>query len=212
MNILAIEFSSPQRSVAVLQNASVGAVARISEVIETSARANAMDMIAEALREAQIDRQQIQCLVIGIGPGSYNGIRSSIALAQGWQMAIGQSNRKLLAVSSVECLATQAQAEGITGRVDVVIDAQRMEFYLAAYDLDAAGTREVEPLRLMTLSEVQAREQAGAQLVSPEMLKGFPGVRVVIPRAATLGQIASGRTDFIAAEKLEPIYLRKTPF
>ena len=49
-------------------------------------------------------------------------------MAQGWQLARGV---KLLGVSSAECLAAQAQAEKIFGRVNVVIDAQRNEFYLA---------------------------------------------------------------------------------
>src|SRR5439155_17100280 len=95
MTILAIEFSAPQRSVAVVQ-ANVqppGAIGNwqsaignaLSEVIETDARgANALDMIEAALRQAQVEREQVNCLAVGIGPGSYNGIRTAIALAQGW--------------------------------------------------------------------------------------------------------------------------------
>ena len=39
----------------------------------------------------------------------------------------------------------------------------------------------------------------------------FSGV-VVFPEAAMLGQLASTRTEFVAGEKLEPIYLRETAF
>ncbi len=35
---------------------------------------------------------------------------------------------------------------------------------------------------------------------------------MVFPRAATLGQLAAGRADFVSGEKLEPIYLRETKF
>src|SRR5262245_44865161 len=131
MKILALEFSSPQRSVAVLRRDELrephsGFV--ISEVIETGSVANApLILIEEALREAKLEREQIECLVIGIGPGSYTGIRSAIALAQGWQLA---SEIRLLAISSVECIAAQAKAENMPGPVNVVIDAQREEFYL----------------------------------------------------------------------------------
>ena len=48
---------------------------------------NALGLVEEALRQAQLDREQIECLAIGLGPGSYTGIRSAIALAQGWQLA-----------------------------------------------------------------------------------------------------------------------------
>jgi hypothetical protein len=44
------------------------------------------------------------------------------------------------------------------------------------------------------------------------VVKGFPGSRLVFPRAATLASLASERKDFIPGEKMEPIYLRETKF
>src|SRR5436309_7260148 len=132
MKILALEFSSPQRSVAVVQGPTEARPLSLSEVIETGGRgSNVLGMIAEALREAQIEREQVECLAIGIGPGSYTGIRCAIALAQGWQLACRPGRLRLLGVSSVECLAAQAQADGLSGRINVMINAQRAEFYLA---------------------------------------------------------------------------------
>jgi tRNA threonylcarbamoyl adenosine modification protein YeaZ len=212
MKILALEFSSPQRSVAIVQagsNASSVSAAS-SEVVETGARSTGpLGLIEEALRAAQLDRAQIECLAIGLGPGSYTGIRSAIALAQGWQLA---RDVKLLGVSSAECLAAQAQADGICGRVHVVINAQRNEFYLASYDLSGLARREIEPLRLATLLEAHIRAESGGVLISPDAADCFPSSRVVLPRAATLGRLALGRTDFIPGETLEPIYLRETQF
>ena len=49
----------------------------LGEAIETGARStNALGLVEEALRQAQLDRTQIECLAIGLGPGSYNGIRT----------------------------------------------------------------------------------------------------------------------------------------
>src|SRR6266850_6694983 len=170
MKILALEFSSPQRSVAVVQTGSGAANLCLSEVIHTGPQsANALGMIADALRQAQMERDQIECIAIGLGPGSYNGIRSAIALAQGWQLASGDRALKLLGISSAECIAAQAQAEGLSGRVEVVIDAQRNEFYLAGYQIDPAVRREIDPLRLVALADVQAREKAGGMIVGPEV-------------------------------------------
>lgn len=210
MKILALEFSSPQRSVAVTQERTDAGPLALGEAIETGARStNALGLVEEALRQAQIERAQIECLVIGLGPGSYNGIRLAIALAQGWQLA---RPVKLLGISTAECLAAQAQAEGIFGRVQVVIDAQRGEFYLAGYELSPEARREIEPLHLTSLTEVQARQQAGSILIGPEVTKWFPRSRVLYPRAATLGRLARGRTDFVPGEEMMPIYLRATQF
>jgi tRNA threonylcarbamoyl adenosine modification protein YeaZ len=209
MKILAIEFSSPQKSVAVVQEETRAGLV-LSEVIETGARtSNALGMIEEALRQAQLEREQIECVAVGLGPGSYNGIRGAIALAQGWQLA---REIKLLGLSSVECVAAQAQAEGLTGRVSVVIDAQRGEFYLGSYDIEVRGAIEVQPLRLARREEVQARQNAGESLIGPEVPKWFAGSRTIFPRAATLRQLALKRNDFLPGEKLEPIYLRETKF
>jgi tRNA threonylcarbamoyl adenosine modification protein YeaZ len=210
MKILALEFSSPQRSVAVVHGAADARPLCLGGAIETGARStNTLGLVEDALRQAQLDRAQIECLAIGLGPGSYNGIRLAIALAQGWQLA---RPVKLLGISSADCLAAEAQAEGIVGQVEIVIDAQRNEFYLAGYELSREARREIKPLRLATLPEVQARQQAGGIIIGPEVTNWFPGSRVLFPRAATLGQLVRDRTDFVPGEKLEPIYLRATQF
>ena len=207
MKMLAFEFSSSQRSVAVVDDLG----GSVGEVIDT-APGNAMKPLAlteAALRQAGLEREQIECIVVGLGPGSYTGIRAAIALAQGWQLG---RRVKLLGVSSAECVAAQARADGLTGRVAVAIDAQRGEFYLAGYEISASGRREVSPLRLATLGEARAREQAGERLIGPEVTRWFPDGRIVFPRAALLAQLAMGRTDFGAGEDLTPIYLRETTF
>ncbi len=205
MKILAIEFSSPQRSVAVVQPGT-----SVSEVVEMGGRStNLLAMIETALSQALVDRAHIELLAIGIGPGSYAGIRSAIAMAQGWQLARGV---KLLGISSAECVAAQAGDDGMRGRTEVVIDAQREEFYMAGYELTAESCREVEPLRLASKEEVRARSAAGGTIIGPEVGKWFPEGRVIFPCAAVLGKLAARRTHFVGGEKLEPIYLRETNF
>jgi tRNA threonylcarbamoyladenosine biosynthesis protein TsaB len=213
MTILALEFSSGQRSVAVVRHRAGDASFVVSEVVETGAGGTrALGMIEDALREAGLEREQIEVLAIGLGPGSYTGIRVALSLAQGWQLASRNGGMKLLGISSAECVAAQAQAEKMSGRANVVIDAQRNEFYLASYEISAAGRKEVEPLRILTRAEVESRAGAKEILIGPEVTRWFPNGRVVFPRAAVLGQLALGRSDFVAGDKLEPIYLRETNF
>jgi tRNA threonylcarbamoyladenosine biosynthesis protein TsaB len=213
MTILALEFSSPQRSVAVVRPRPGKAAFVTSEVVETGAGGTrALGMIEDALRAAGLEREQVEVLAIGLGPGSYTGIRVALSVAQGWQLASRDSGVKLLGVSSADCVAAQAQAEKIFGRVTVVIDAQRSEFYLAAYEISNNGRREIEPLRIVTRAEVESRVNISEILIGPEVTRWFPNGRTVFPHAAMLGQLALGRNDFAAGDKLEPIYLRETNF
>lgn len=220
MTILALEFSSPQRSVAVARAGRV-----LAEVIETGAGLHsgqttgsssrpaggteAFGLIEGGLREAGLEREQIEVLAVGLGPGSYTGVRAAISMAQGWQLARGT---KLLGAGSMDCLAAQAQAERVFGRVDMIVDAQRNEFYLAAYEISAESWKAIEPLRIVTADEIQSRAEAREILAGPEVIRWFPGGRTLFPRAAALARLADRREDFVAGEKLEPIYLRESNF
>lgn len=207
MKILALDFSSPQRSVAVLTAPEAAA----HEVLDSSPGRDMKPfaLIEAALRQAGLEREAIECLAIGLGPGSYTGIRVAVSLAQGWQLATGV---KLLGVSSVECIAAQAATDGSSGKFSVVIDAQRGEFYLASYEVRSGVARETAALRLAPRAEVEERERGGDQLVGPEVTRWFPNGKIVFPQAAALARLATTRSDFLPGEKLDPIYLRETTF
>jgi tRNA threonylcarbamoyl adenosine modification protein YeaZ len=205
MKILALEFSSAQRSVAV----SCGP-AHVREIIDTSPgkAMRPFAMIESALDAAGITREAIECIAIGLGPGSYTGIRAGIALAQGWQLATGV---KLLGVPSVEAIAAQAQSDGIRGTVRVVVDAQRGEFYLATWELTERSAREIEPLRIVGRDVIESPSEPSL-LVGPDVTRWFSQGRIVHPRATTVAALAVQRNDFVPGETLEPIYLRETSF
>ena len=164
---------------------------------------NAFGLTEKVLAETKIPRGEIEMIAVGLGPGSYTGVRAAIAIAQGWQLARGV---RLLGVNSAECLAAQAQAEKMFGRVNVVIDAQRNEFYLSGWEISAAERREVSPLKIVPAAEIEARKATGEICVGPEQ------ARILFPAAAMTARLAAGRTDFLAGEKLAPVYLREAAF
>jgi tRNA threonylcarbamoyladenosine biosynthesis protein TsaB len=203
MKILALEFSSEMRSVALAESGRVAG--RAAECGGRSTRAFAL--IDAALREAGWEREAIECIAVGLGPGSYAGIRAAIALAQGWQFA---RQIHVLGVGSAECLAAQAHSEGKRGVVHFLIDAQRGEFYCARAELAEAAPH-VESLRLIGLEEARLLP-AETLVVERALVKFFPNARALCPDAAALGKLASARGDFVSAEKLEPVYLRPVSF
>ena len=211
MKTLALEFSSSLRSVAVIHFAADGRMLARSEVVDASPT-NTMkpfELIEQALRETGLEREAIECIAVGIGPGSYTGIRAAIALAQGWQLA---KEVKLLGISSAECIATQAWAEGIPGRLAVVIDAQRGEFYLAGYETTDGRLEETGALRIVPRAEVEARAQAGDVLLGPDARELAANGEKIFPSALMLAGLTRGRTGFVAGCDLAPIYLREANF
>ena len=196
MIMLALEFSSDRRSVALARGGTVLAEA----AQQTASRAtDALGLMEKVLVDAKISREEIAVVAVGLGPGSYTGIRAAIAVAQGWQLARGV---KLLGVSSVEALMTQAQAEKIVGCVQVAVSAQRGEFYLAAWEISADRRVEVLPLQIVPAASVAARRVAGEFFLGADFF----------PSAAALAQLAAERDDFVRGEDLTPVYLRETSF
>ena len=199
MTLLALEFSSELRSVAVARDGVV-----LGGAEETGGRAmNAFGMMTRALAAANVRRDEIEAIAVGLGPGSYTGIRAAIAIAQGWQLA---RPIKLIGISSVAVIAARARSEKLFGKVTVVVNAQRGEFYLATWNLSATEGREISSLKIVAATEVKTRQRNGEICVGPET------GTFLFPSAAMVAQLAAGRTEVLPDEKLEPIYLRVTNF
>ncbi len=202
MKILALEFSSPVRSVAVADGGRV--LGRASE--QGSRDTKAFALIDAALREAVISREQIECVAVGIGPGSYAGIRIAISIAQGWQLARGV---KLLGVSSADCVAAQLHDGGKRGFLNVLVDAQRGEMFASRYELRDQWRR-IEEFRLLNSEEREKRAAAGDMIVRPDLPAELADR--TFPDAAMIARFASTRSDYVDGRHLEPIYLRKAEF
>lgn len=195
MIALALEFSSDRRSVAVGRSGEVLAEVSHHGTVNTPVFA----LIAEALRQASVAREEVRQLVVGVGPGSYTGVRIAISAAQGWQLATGAS---CFGVNSLENLA-----RSVTTRTLLAVDAQRGEFASAW----AESGRLVEAVRLRTKDELLSGLEQGELLAGPGLDRLVPGARTLFPTAA--GALAlAWHAEAVPAEELVPVYLREASF
>jgi tRNA threonylcarbamoyl adenosine modification protein YeaZ len=206
MKILALEFSPPDRTAAVVVDGQVRGFG-----VDREPRSSvAFALVAQVLSEAGLSAAEMDCLAVGLGPGSFAGTRMAIAMAQGWQLARGT---KILGVSSADAIARLAQREGIFGTVSIVFDAQRNEAFAARYTVNAEEVNALETVSLLT-PEIQRRRREDGEI----FLKadGGPwseaGARTLFSDARVIGNIASRRNDFVPGSALEPVYLRKAEF
>jgi tRNA threonylcarbamoyladenosine biosynthesis protein TsaB len=83
------------------------------------------------LSEAQLRFSDLDAIAVGIGPGTFTGLRVGVASARG----LSQSLRiPLIAVCSLRALAKPALIESEGRPVLAVLDARRGEVFLAAYE------------------------------------------------------------------------------
>jgi tRNA threonylcarbamoyladenosine biosynthesis protein TsaB len=93
--------------------------------------------VAEALERADVDYGDVDAVAVGVGPGTFTGLRVGIATARALAGAHGLEVRP---VSSLRALA-----EGIDAPSRLpLIDARRGELFAALYD--AGGAELLEPL------------------------------------------------------------------
>jgi tRNA threonylcarbamoyladenosine biosynthesis protein TsaB len=207
MITLALEFSSSRRSVALgaVQPGGPDLLAEFTEPFEN--KSAPLLLVDRVLKQAGRTAHEVEQIVVGLGPGSYTGIRSAIALAQGWEMA---RQTRLAGINSMECLAAQAARQKWEGEFLFLVDAQRREFYLARYFLEGTTRALKEPLRLASLNEAQSFDPH--QIAGPDLQKFFPQARSLYPSASGLIELARTKNSALQGTPLEPVYLRETSF
>jgi tRNA threonylcarbamoyladenosine biosynthesis protein TsaB len=144
-----------------------------------------------ALEELLHDAPTIRRVVVGVGPGSYNGIRSAIAAA--WGIATARKI-PLVGISSVLALAD--------GEYFAVGDARRQQYFLAHVQ---RGTFISEP-DLLTREQVEAEVHKAAHLpiFASAPIEFLSDAILRTPSAARLGALAA---DWPPNEP-EPLYLK----
>jgi N6-L-threonylcarbamoyladenine synthase len=140
--------------------------------------------IQEALARAQCATSDVAEVVVGLGPGSFTGVRIGVATAKGLAHALGVP---LLGVGTLDAIAwrhiEQACVLGVVG------DAMRGEVYPAVFDIADGRAVRREP---DTVLKPEAAAEAWASLASgPEMLAGDGLKRYESVFAEALGATAS---------------------
>ncbi len=152
MKVLALESSSLRGSVALIVadargHASVVGYAQYEAYNQHAERL--LGLVDEALRQAGWERDQIERIAVGVGPGSFTGVRVAIATAQGLMLGLQVDG---VGVGSLRALAMGWEASDLRSRI-VVRDARRDEYFVAAY---AADGRELLPPCTVAQSDIQS--------------------------------------------------------
>jgi tRNA threonylcarbamoyladenosine biosynthesis protein TsaB len=172
--------------------------------------------IEAALAAAQVSAREIDVVAVGIGPGSYTGLRVGVTAARALAYATGA---ELIGVPSCDALAEAAPRD--EGTLAVVVDARVRAVYVAVYNaVDGGPWERSDGPEILPPDEAAGRIPDGA-LVVGDALDAHGAVfdrfrRAAEPRhagapeIARLAMAARARGEHQTIDAVVPLYLRKT--
>lgn len=219
--VLGIDTGGPRADLAVVAGGRV--LAEASRPV-ASHGAELPAQVGELLGLAGLSFAGLKGIAVGIGPGSFTGLRVGLSYAKGLVMAAGCA---LVGVPSLDTLAIAALAETSAPPgclVCPVLDARKGEVYFALYRVSADGLEKLSDDLVATLENLaphlgadvllvgdgkaeQANSlvtEAGGRAVSLGMARLRPRGRAVAALGAA--RLAAGEMD--SALGLQPLYVR----
>ncbi|MBR4342578.1 MAG: tRNA (adenosine(37)-N6)-threonylcarbamoyltransferase complex dimerization subunit type 1 TsaB [Lachnospiraceae bacterium] len=220
MNILAIESSGLTASAAVMTDGKL-----VSEFTVNNKKTHSqtlLPMIDEVMRSADLKPEDLSCIAISRGPGSFTGLRIGSATAKGLGLAL---NKPLIEVPTLKALAYNMFGN-LESIICPIMDARRQEVYTAAYDseLNDLIPEKACPLEEL-LRELEKFDKRvifvgdGVPVYSEFIRENFMGKYAFAPetlllqRAASVAAIGNKMYEegkYISADAHTPVYLRKS--
>lgn len=141
--------------------------------------------LEQFLQFHQVNKKDLKGICVGLGPGSYTGLRVGVAVAKGLARGLGIS---LTGKPSLEALAFRMLSNSETALV--TLDARRGQLYFSLYQKEKGQLRQQEPI---------------AKATKADLLERYSGIKLFeagLPDAVYLAKEANN-----GSQELEPIYL-----
>lgn len=168
-------------------------------------------LIRNVCDNARVKVQELTALRVGLGPGSFTGLRIGMSFAKGMATAL---RIPLVGVCSFRAAAIAASRKiGTPCAVNIISDARRDELFFGSFDVDATGCRSTRvPAIVSTGKALELARGNKTNTYSPErgLLLNGSEVNAISSIAEGVllenGDNASFSIERIAA--LEPTYIR----
>lgn len=158
--------------------------------------------------------EEVQRIAVGMGPGSFTGIRIGMAIAKG--LAIGK-NMEIVAISGLEALASTCQTEA---RIFSLIDARKERVYYQVFDGKTPLCEPQDAKLDEVLEKYQGKDNnyfvGDGALAYQQKIKASYGEKAIIVseeqsiiRAISFAKLAEKRAEE-NLYTLEPLYVCKS--
>ncbi|MGB8021501.1 MAG: tRNA (adenosine(37)-N6)-threonylcarbamoyltransferase complex dimerization subunit type 1 TsaB [Candidatus Nanopelagicales bacterium] len=161
-------------------------------------------IVVRALAEAGVAPSDLGAVGVGRGPGPFTGLRVGLVHARvlGWALGI-----PVHGVCTLDVLAAEAVAGGLSERFLVATDARRREVYWALYD--ESGGRVAGP-EVGAATAIPCRDLPAVGAGAARYPEAFADRRGPLhPDPGVLAQLVARMVASNAAADASPLYLRR---
>jgi tRNA threonylcarbamoyladenosine biosynthesis protein TsaB len=216
MRLLALDTATEACSVALLTG---GDLISATQEIGRGHAQEILAMVDRILAEGGATLASLSAIAAGVGPGSFTGVRVSVAVAQGLAFGAGLP---VIPVTSLEALAAAAIGSGAE-RVLACLDARMGEVYWGCFTPDpgrgvrATSAAAVGPPHSVVLPAAESFRGVGRGFAAYPVLAALPGLSLnaadsqALPDArefALLGALRLELGEGLDPADLIPLYLR----
>ena len=225
MILLGFDTATPATAVALWRQGGETLEARDDPPAQARPRhtSDLLPLAAKLIAQAGVDWGRLDGVVVGLGPGTFTGLRVGVATARGLVQSL---EIPLIGVSSLRALAEPAlhRAKRHDGEVLAVLDARRGEAFVAAYERREGATVELVAPRVARpecLAEVVVGMRAaplavgdGAIRFRSQLEQAGAGVPAEdsplhLLRARMVCELGAGQPLAQSVEQVLPLYGRR---
>jgi tRNA threonylcarbamoyladenosine biosynthesis protein TsaB len=208
MKLLALDTSTDHLTLAVLEGEKV--LGHFHKKIDRNHSKLLVPEIGKLLKKTRLKIKDIDAFCIGVGPGSFTGLRIGVTVVKGLSYSL---DKPIIAVPTFDAIAQNAK--GFEGIICPVLDARKNKVYACLYRSDAKGIKRISKYLLLPAKELMENLDRydkvlllgdGVGLLGKTVENGFKWH----PRAEAIGKLALEmlkKKKFTTAEDLEPMYL-----
>lgn len=201
MNILAIDTSTEYLTVAVTKDGKVAA--RFHRKIGRNHSTMLVPTIDGLLKRARMKLKDLDAFAVGIGPGSFTGLRIGIATIK----ALAYSLKKPIApVPTFDAIAENVKH--FKGVIVPILDARKSKVYGCFYRSDGKTLRRISKYLLISHDELLKKASGYDKVL---MIGDMSGNKIAwhpkAPVIERLGAEILEKKKFTKPEDLEPMYL-----
>lgn len=131
---------------------SIGLIDEERVLAETTVAEIQSEKIMFYVKEAGIEPQQIEGVAVAVGPGSYSGLRGSLAAAKSLTQTL---NVPLVGVPTLEAIAYNLS--DIEGTMAVILDARSDEYNFALFGASGGKLKRITADMVLTLDKLKDR-------------------------------------------------------